>query len=116
MSSKPLAPTCYPFITLLCRDICDKMEQREVENEALWKASAALPIVCYLHLPCSTWDFHLASRGVVDAPSGVSDAPWQAGRPRDRLMSIIEGKKKKGLLNVWRDSGREYKCYYGEDK
>lgn len=33
MSSKPLAPTSYSFITLLWRDICDKMEQRERQNE-----------------------------------------------------------------------------------
>lgn len=35
MSSKPLAATCYPFITLLWGDICDKMERRERENERL---------------------------------------------------------------------------------
>lgn len=34
MSSKPLALTCSSFITLLWRDICDKSERREPENEA----------------------------------------------------------------------------------
>lgn len=41
MSSKPLAATCYPFITLLWGDICDKIEEKEWENE---------PLIAALHL------------------------------------------------------------------
>lgn len=108
MSSKPLAPTCYPFITLLWGDICDKMEHREWENEAecsycgsrLWRYQSSL---WFTPSSVRTWDFHSASQGErcsAITERRVSETPWQVGRHKDSLLLIIDGNKLHSL-DVW---------------
>lgn len=97
MSSKPLAPTCYPFITLLWRDICDKIEMRERENEPIIVGGIcdSTDCLCYFHLPCSTAGILIrAFGGGGSGPSrrtGVSET--QVGRHWDPFMGIIEEKQ-----------------------
>lgn len=108
MSSKPLAPICYPFITLLWRDICDKMEQREWENEAECSCCGSRPWRYQLSLWFTpswmrTWVFHPASPGErcsAMTERRVSETPWQVGRHKDSLMLIIDGNKLHSL-DVW---------------
>lgn len=70
------------------------MEQREVENEPLIVESiCSITNRLLFTPPMQHLGFSSGLAGVVDAPSAVSDAPWQVGRRQDRLMLIIEGKK-----------------------
>ena len=108
MSPKPLALSCYPFITLLWRDICDKMEHREWENEAECSYCGRRPwrYQSFLWFTLSsqhTWVFHQATPGErcsAVTERRVSETPWQVGRHKDSPLLIIDGNKLHSL-DVW---------------
>lgn len=77
MSSKPLAPTCYPFITLLWRDICGKVEQREGENEPLVGGS-----ICGLTVIYTSLTAHLEGGGTGRLTGRQTPGALDANYPR----------------------------------
>lgn len=115
MSSKPLAPTCSSFITLLWgRYMWQSGAEGARERRwmlLLWKTVCG---ICSrrrdLHLPQRppafssrpTWGiFCPAMRGRGwERGGGLQETPWQVGRHKDSILLIIDGNKLHPL-DVW---------------